>query len=188
MLNYYTTEEKIMKLVHPCRCNRCENPCRYGSGAFIKGETEKAAEFFNISKKEFEEKYTEEIKKFNTKLRRPKILRQDDKPYGNCIFYEDGIGCKIHKVKPYECKIAMGCKDYGEELITWFDLRFFFNPNDTESLRQYKIYVESGGHVLEGAELENFKEQLSKINNFEDIKKSRDKDWESVLGIREDKK
>ena len=38
MINYYSSDEKIMKLVHPCRCNKCENPCKFGSGAFIKGE------------------------------------------------------------------------------------------------------------------------------------------------------
>ena len=188
MINYYTTEEKIMKLVHPCRCNKCENPCKFGSGAFINGETEKAAKLLNMSKKEFEKKYTEDITKFNTTLKRPKIQREQDKPYGKCIFYEEDIGCKIHKAKPYECKIAMGCKPYGEELITWFDLKYFFNPDDPESLRQYKIYVESGGHVLEGLELEKFQDELEKIEKFEDIKKSRKKDWEKILGLSEDKK
>ena len=74
----------------------------------------------------FEKKHTEDITKFNTTLKRPKIQREQDKPYGKCIFYEENIGCKIHKAKPYECRIAMGCKPYGEELITWFDLKYFF--------------------------------------------------------------
>lgn len=174
MINFYTTEEKIEKLVHPCRCRKCEHPCRFGSGAFRKGETKKAAAFLGISKKEFEEKYTEPIEKFNTTLRRPKLLREEGKPYGQCIFYENG--CRIHEVKPYECRIAMGCKPYGEELIAWFDLKHFFNPEDAESLRQFRIYAESGGHTLEGCELKDFEEQLKKVQDYDDIKKSR-KGW-----------
>lgn len=184
MINYYTTEEKISKLVHPCRCNKCENPCKFGSGAFIGDETKYAAKFFGITKLEFEKKYTENLTKFNTTLKRPIILRQEDKPYGNCIFYEENKGCKIHKVKPYECKIAMGCKKYGEELITWFDLKYFFNPEDPESVKQFKTYVDSGGHVLEGVELEKFQEKLEQTKDFKHLKKAREKDWESILGIK----
>ena len=186
MINYYSSDEKIMKLVHPCRCNKCENPCKFGSGAFIKGEISKSAKLMGLKKKKFEKEYTEELTKFNTTLRRPKILREDDKPYGKCIFYEEDVGCKIHQAKPYECKVAMGCKSYGEELITWFDLKFFLNPEDKESLRQYKIYVESGGHVLDGAQLEHFKEKIKELDDYKDIKKSRHKDWDKILGLKDE--
>lgn len=181
MINFHTSKEKVLSLGHPCRCPKCENPCKFGSGALAKGDLKRLAKFLGLSEKQTKKKYLEEIKKFNTTLLRPKILRQNDKPYGKCIFYEPEIGCKVHKAKPTECKVAMGCKDYGKELITWFHLRNYLNPDDPESLREYKIYVESGGHVLEGAELEKFKVD----EKYDDVKKNRKKDWDEVLGIKE---
>lgn len=187
MLVYHSKSEDVLKLVHPCRCKRCEHPCTFGSGAFIEGEIEKLTTFLDINQKEVNEKYLEKLTKFNTTLFRPKIIRKDDNPYGKCIFFDDINGCKIHAVKPFECKVAMGCKDYGEELITWFDLNYFFDPDDLGSLREYKIYIESGGSVLKGAEFENFTNEKinKKMNKFEDLKKSRKKDWDKILGLKD---
>ena len=78
MLTLRTDLQNIMKLTHPCRCPKCENSCKYGSGALIKGEAKKLAEFLDITEKELKEKYLEEIKKFNTTLFRPKLEREDD--------------------------------------------------------------------------------------------------------------
>jgi Fe-S-cluster containining protein len=185
MLTYNTTAENALKLAHPCRCNVCENSCNYGSGVLADGDLGKLAGFLGISEKETTEKYLEEIEKFNTKRLRPRLLREKDNPYGKCIFYEKDVGCKVHSVKPLECSIAMGCKPYGEELIIWFDERHFLNTKDLESLRQYKAYIESGGKILPGAELETLadKDTLEKMEKFTD--RIDTTDWEERLGIKD---
>ncbi len=184
MLTINTNMEKVLLLTHPCRCPKCENSCKYGSGALVGEDMKKLAEFLQITEEELKEKYLEKITKFNTTLFRPRLIRKDDKPYGKCVFYDEVKGCTVHEVKPTECKISMGCKDYGPELITWFSLNYFLNKEDPESLRQYKLYLESGGKTLPGAELDA--ETIKKLDSYEDLKK--EKDWDSVLGIKEDKK
>jgi Fe-S-cluster containining protein len=148
MLTIKSDLSKVMKLTHPCRCPSCENSCNYGSGALSDEDLGRLAERLNTSREELKEKYLEEIERFNTKRLRPRLLREDGKAYGKCVFYEKDIGCKIHEAKPLECKIAMGCKDYGEELITWFHLNYFLNPKDAESVRQFMIYLDSGERLF----------------------------------------
>ena len=184
MLPMHSNMEKVMKLTHPCRCPKCENSCKFGSGAMVKEDMKNLAEFLQITEKKLKKKYLEKTTKFNTTRYRPKLEREDDKPYGKCVFYDDVKGCTVHIVKPMECKIAMGCKEYGEELITWFNLQHYLNSKDPESLRQYKIYLESGGKTLPGAELSD--EIKEKLDNYDDLKN--DKDWDAVLGIKEDDK
>ncbi|MEK0322612.1 MAG: hypothetical protein QQN47_07550, partial [Nitrosopumilus sp.] len=99
----------------------------------------------------------------------PRILRKD-KPYGKCVFFDKELGCKIHEAKPLECKVAMGCKDYGEELSIWFMLNHFVNKDDAESVRQYASYLKTDGKTLEGASLKELvpdKNKLKKILKFE---------------------
>ena len=119
----------------------------------------------DVLKKEF----LEEVEKFNTKKLRPRILRKD-KQFGKCIFFDEELGCKIHEAKPLECKVAMGCKDYGEQLSIWFMLNHFVNKDDAESVRQYASYLKTSGKTLEGAKLKDLvpdKEKLRKILKFE---------------------
>lgn len=185
MLNADSKLENVMALVHPCRCHACENSCNFGSGAFADGEVERLAKSLNLSEEEAKEKYLEVIERFNTKRFRPKILRENDKPYGKCVFYDKEKGCKIHEVKPLECKIAMGCKAYGEELILWYDLNHFLDRKNIESLRQYRNYLESGGKALPGAQFnEVFTEEiLKKIDSYDDLKD--DTDWAEKAGLKE---
>ncbi|MCH8329662.1 MAG: hypothetical protein IIB81_04700 [Nanoarchaeota archaeon] len=127
----------------------------------------KIAEHLGITEEVLKKEFLEEVEKFNTKKYRPKILRKG-KPYGKCIFFDEG--CKIHEVKPLECKVSMGCKDYGEQLSIWFMLNNFVNKDDAESIRQFATYLKTGGKTLEGAQLENLvpdKEKLRKILSFE---------------------
>ncbi len=78
----------------------------------------------------------------------------------------------------------MGCKEYGEELITWFDLNYFLNPKDHESVRQFKVYVESGGKTLPGGELKDIADEktMKAIEEYQDLKI--EKDWEELLGLK----
>ena len=131
----------------------------------------KECQFNKFEYEELKKKFLEEVDKFNTKKYRPRILRKDV-PYGKCIFFDESNGCKIHAVKPLECRISMGCKPYGEQLSLWFMLNHFVNENDPESVRQFAAYLKSGGKTLEGAELENLvpdKRKLRKILSFETL-------------------
>ena len=164
-----TPVNEVLKLANPCKCEACTVGCRHGSGFLVEEDIPRIAKFMNISEDVLKKEFLEEVEKFNTKRFRPRILRKD-KPYGKCIFFDEEIGCKVHEVKPLECKISMGCKDYGEQLSLWFMLNHFVNKDDAESVRQYASYLKSGGKIIPGAELKDLvpdKEKLRKILSFE---------------------
>ena len=164
-----TPLKDVLGLAHPCECDACANGCRYGSGFLAEGDISKIAKHLCITEEALKKEFLEEVEKFNTKKFRPKILRKN-RQYGKCIFFDEKIRCKIHEAKPLECKISMGCKDYGEQLSLWFMLNHFVNENDAESVRQYAAYLKIGGKTLQGAKLEELvpdKERLRKILSFE---------------------
>ena len=164
-----TPVEEVLKLSNPCKCESCTVGCRHGSGFLVKEDIPRIAKFMGITEEVLKKDFLEEVEKFNTKKYRPKILRKN-KPYGKCIFFDDEIGCKVHEVKPLECKISMGCKDFGENLSLWFMLNHFVNKDDAESVRQYASYLKTSGKTLRGAELKDLvpdKEKLKKILSLE---------------------
>ncbi len=149
-----TSEEDILKLSPPCRCHGCEHGCTVGSGILLDKDIPKIAQHFGITEDELKEKYLEKIEKFNTTKWRPKTKKKLFKKYGRCIWYDTKKGCKAHPSKPFECSIASGCNDKGADIIAWFNLNYFVNENDPESLRQYAQYIKAGGKVIPGGELE----------------------------------
>lgn len=164
-----TPVEEVLKLSNPCKCESCTVGCRHGSGFLVKEDIPRIAKFMGITEEVLKKDFLEEVEKFNTKKYRPKILRKN-KPYGKCIFFDGEIGCKVHEVKPLECKISMGCKDFGENLSLWFMLNHFVNKDDAESVRQYASYLKTSGKTLRGAELKDLvpdKEKLKKILSLE---------------------
>ena len=165
-----TLVKEVLELTNPCKCEACTNGCKFGSGVLIKEDVQKIANFLGVTEEVLKKEFLEEVEKFNTKKFRPRLVKSDKKPYGKCIFFDKEKRCKIHEVKPLECKISMECKPYGEQLSLWFMLNHFVNENDAESVRQYATYLKSGGKTLEGAKLEDLvpdKEKLSKILCFE---------------------
>ena len=172
MLTKNTPLKEVLRLAHQCKCNACTVGCRHGSGFLVNEDIPKIVGFLNIKEDALKKGFLEEVEKFNTKKYRPKILRKN-KPYGKCIFFSEEDGCKIHEVKPLECKISMGCKDYGEQISLWFMLNHFVNENDAESIRQYAAYLKSGGKTLQGAELKDLvhdEDKLKKILSFQILK------------------
>lgn len=137
----------VLKLTHPCKCEACSHGCKFGSGFLVGKDKERMARLLGLTEKELEEIYLEEVEQFNTKLFRPKI-KNEGKPYGKCIFFDEKIGCKVHEAKPLQCRIAMGCKDYGEELMVWFMMNYQVKQDDEKSMREYDIYLKSGGKTL----------------------------------------
>jgi hypothetical protein len=139
-----------------------------GSGILAKGDVEKLASFLHLTEEEAKDKFLEEIEQFDQKLLRPKLLRKG-KPYGKCIFFDEENGCTVHEVKPLQCKVAMGCKPYGEQLMLWFMLNHIINTDDAESVRQYAQYLQSGGKTIPGGLLEELipsEKKLKEMLNY----------------------
>lgn len=173
MITKNTPLKEVLKLASPCRCSACNHGCKYGSGSLVGEDAENIARFLGISVEELKKGFLEEVELFNKKMMRPRLIRDDKKPSGRCVFYDDENGCTIHEVKPLECKASMGCKDYGEELSIWFMVNHAVDANDPESIRQFAQYIKSGGKIIPGAELENIvpdKERLKKILSYETFK------------------
>ncbi|MFH1641709.1 MAG: YkgJ family cysteine cluster protein [Nanoarchaeota archaeon] len=160
MIDKDTPLKDIAKLGKPCK--KCGHCCQYGSGALIEEDVKNIARYLNITEKELKEKYLETLEKFNTKRFRPKLIRKD-KPFGKCVFYDNG--CKIHEVKPLQCKIN-NCGKEGEELSIWFTLNYFINKNDPESIRQFNDYLRSGGKTLAKGELKDYIKDEKKLKDI----------------------
>ena len=168
-----TPLKEVLKLAAPCRCNSCNHGCKYGSGSLAGNDAKNIAAFLGVSEEELKKKFLEETERFNTKMLKPKLLREKNSQHGRCIFYSDEKGCTIHQVKPLECKTSMSCKDYGEQLSIWFMVNNAVNTKDPESVRQFAQYIKSGGKIIPGAELENLvpdKNKLKKILSYEILK------------------
>lgn len=176
MINIITKNtplKEVLKLAAPCRCNACDNGCKYGSGSLVGDDAKNIAGFLGISEQDLKKGFLEEIELFNKKVLRPKLIRKDNKSYGRCVFFDDKKGCIIHPVKPLECKTSIQCKDYGEELSIWFMVNYVIDADNPESIRQYAQYIKSGGKIIPGAKLEELvpdNERLRKILSYEILK------------------
>ena len=173
MIEKNTSLKEALRLAAPCRCNSCNHGCKFGSGSLANDDAKIIAKYLKISEEELKAKFLEEVELFNKKILKPRLLREKSKVHGQCIFYDEQKGCTIHEVKPLECKTSIQCKDYGEELSVWFMVNYVVDANDPESIRQYSQYINSGGKIIPGAELENLvpdKEKLKKILSYEILK------------------
>lgn len=163
----------MLELAAPCRCNACNNGCKYGSGLLAKDDAKKIAEFLQIPEEELKKGFLEEVEQFNTKMLKPRLLKENNKAFGQCVFYDKQKGCAIHEVKPLQCKTSIICKEYGEGLSVWFMVNHIVNPDDAESVRQFAQYIKSGGKLITGASLQELvpdKEKLRKILSYEILK------------------
>lgn len=168
MINKNTTLKQVLKLAKPCNCNFCQHGCNVGSGFLVEDDIKEISLFLKISEEKLKREYLEKVELFNKKLLRPKLIRKD-KPYGKCIFFNEGK-CTIHPVKPLQCKTSIGCKMYGEDLNAWFRLNHIVDVNDPESVRQYSLYLKNNGKVIEGGQLKDLipdEKKLKKILSYE---------------------
>jgi len=152
-------------------CKRCNHCCRYGSGFLIATDVPKIARQMSLSEEELINNCLEPVTKFNTTLYRPQTIKKGKK-YGTCIFFNAQEGCRIHRVKPLQCKVS-SCNENGEDISVWFHLNYFVNPNDPQSIREWKIYLESGGKNIPGGSLQELvpnPEKLKKMLNYEVLK------------------
>ena len=170
MIRKDTPLKQVLKIGE--HCDQCGHCCRFASGFLVNEDTTKISKHLKISEEKLKKQYLEPVTKFNTKLYRPKT-KKTSKPYGPCIWFNEKTNKgKIHKVKPLQCKMC-NCKEHGEDLCLWFALNHFLNPHDPESVRQYALYMDTGGKTLPGGELKNIikdKEMLKKMLNYEVFK------------------
>lgn len=165
MISKKTPLKKALELGKAC--DKCGHCCSHGAGALADDDLKKIAKFLKTTENELKKTCLEEIEKFNTKRLRPIIIKKG-KPYGRCVFLDEKKGCRIHSVKPLECKVG-NCSEHGEDLSLWFMLNYFVNPDDPESVRQYAAYLKSGGKTLKGGKLEEIvpdKKTLKKILEY----------------------
>ena len=155
-------------------CDMSGHCCKFGGGFVIKEDIERLAKHFNMTEKEFEDKYLDEYISFNTKHHRLKS-NKDGKPYGPCIFLGEDNLCTIHEIKPLHCKVGSCCHTDGEQLSIWFALNHFVNPKDPESIRQWAIYLKTHP-TIPGGELHELvpdEEELERILNYEELKQNK---------------
>jgi Fe-S-cluster containining protein len=161
-------KETVLKLGKECKM--CGNCCKYTSGFLVDDDIIRIARFLRTTTDKLKEKYLEEHERFNTKILRPKLIK-GTKPYGKCIFYNEQVGCTIHEVKPLHCRIG-NCNTYGDDLNQWFMLNYFVNPDDPESIRQWKIFLTQNKPIPGGSlnELVPDEGKLKKILSYEVLK------------------
>ena len=167
-ISHDTPKEKIINNAK-CEqsCSKCMTGCTYGSGAFAHGEEKNLVNFLRISEEQLYKSFLEPIEKFDTVLMRPKLIREEGKPYGQCIFFDPKVGCTIHEVKPLQCRTAT-CKEHGEDSNLWFELNHFLDKHNPESIRQFINYLKLGGKTLQGADFDQLftKEQIHHATNY----------------------
>ncbi len=164
-----TPKHIVLRLGEECGsgCGNRSHCCQYGSGFLAEDDLQKIAKHLKISEQELKEKYLQEKVMFNTVALKPKTL-ETGKPFGPCIFLDSQKGCKIHEVKPLQCRLST-CKDYGSDLMHWFYLNYLVNPNDPNSVREYAGFIKFNDPIPGGKleELVPDKQKLSKIMQYE---------------------
>lgn len=163
MIHKHTPLKEILEVGKAC--NRCGHCCKFSSGFLVGSDIKPIAKFLKINQDELKETFLTQSELFNTRIFKTKTEGLSSP----CIFFSKSEGCTINPVKPLFCKVA-NCFANSQDLIAWFYLNYLVNPKDPESIRQYKIYLESDGHTILGGNLEEIipdKERLRKILSFE---------------------
>lgn len=173
MITKNTPLKDVLQLAAPCQCSACNHGCKFGSGSLAGDDLKNISKFLGLSEADAKKAFFEESELFNKKVLKPKLIKENNKPFGRCVFFDDKKGCTIHEVKPLECKTSIQCKDYGEDLSIWFMVNHILDTNDAESVRQYAQYLKTGGKIIPGASLEELvpdRERLRKILSYDILK------------------
>jgi Fe-S-cluster containining protein len=169
-----TPKEIILKLGESCEdCSSTHHCCRHDAGFLAEDDLKKIAGFLKLPEKELKDRFLQEKILFNRPALKPKTLKAN-KPYGPCVFLDDKKGCKIHPVKPLQCRLYT-CKGYGFDIIQWFYLNYMVDPLDPQSLREYSDFIRFN-EPIPGGRLEELvpdKEKLSRILSYELFKEEK---------------
>lgn len=100
--------------VPDCTCQVCVDECKRRPGWFLPGEAEVAAAFLGLPLQEFFSTFLGVdwwVSKHDTFVLAPAVVDMEPGtmypwwPVGQCVFLENDR-CRIHQVKPYECRMA----------------------------------------------------------------------------------
>lgn len=113
-----------------CACEECVEACTSNPGWFAPGEAERAAEFMRLPFEIFKASYLILDSCSNKLVNKAPYVYSPKKDfeenqsertsyaYGRCVFLDDSSRCKIHPVKPHECRQAFLCEckfyEHGE--------------------------------------------------------------------------
>lgn len=89
---------------HGCDCPQCRALCEHEPGWFMPDEVPAAAEFCAMPEAAFREQFLATHVVEDVTMWSPKRAKT-----GACIFLKDGK-CRIHPVKPHECRKVFGCE------------------------------------------------------------------------------
>lgn len=91
---------------HGCKCPECVECCTRDPGWFVPDEIAQTASFLKLSEVDFVKKFCQEHV-FDDAI----VISPAAKPgKTECIFLSRDGMCKIHDVKPFECKKVFGCE------------------------------------------------------------------------------
>ncbi len=76
-------------------CTGCGDCCTGAPGQvrFLPEELQRMAEHLDLSTSEFRERYC-----------RPELLELKEEANGDCVLFQEGLGCRVHEVKPGQCR------------------------------------------------------------------------------------
>ena len=154
-------------------CERCGQCCQHGSGFLVGDDLKKISEFLEMIPEDAEKQFMEEVDFYNKRFLKPKTEKKKGRT-GRCIFLGNKNECKIHEVKPLQCRIGIGCKEHGRDLYSWFLLNYCVKEGDPETIRHYAHYLRAGGKIIPGGELKRLvkdEKKLKKILGTEHLTK-----------------
>ena len=149
------------------KCSKCGNCCTHGSGFLIKEDVPRIAKFLGLTEADLKQHCLQELEIFHTRMLKPLTIK-NKKPYGTCIFFNRDEGCKIHAVKPFQCRLS-NCGKEGEQILKWFFINYCVNPDDPQSVREWASYLKHY-EALPGGSLQDIvkdAKKLAKILNYE---------------------
>ena len=93
-------------------CRHCGACCK-GKDAFVwlsHDDLRRLADYLDISDDEFRRVYTEVVDK-------AVVLKSF--PNGDCIFYEESVGCRVHPARPLQCEAFPFWAEYVRNSSGW---------------------------------------------------------------------
>ena len=145
MFSIHDPLEKIKALGSTCsRSNHC---CRFGSGFVIESDIVSLAAFLCIDAQTLQENCLEPVLPSARPLLRTKLVREEGKTYGTCVFFHPRIGCTVHPAKPLHCRIG-NCSEQGDALSQWYFANYVGQADDPHYLGNGAHFVQNKSRAL----------------------------------------